>query len=143
MIAIFPFVVQGVVMTVDEFYCHRRRELRRWERIGHPLDTLTYLLCFLFLLFVEPSSAALGAYVALSGFSCLFITKDEWQHRELCTPFENWLHALLYILHPIVLIAAGWAWWSHLEDLRFAVGAMAAITASFGIFQAAYWNFQK
>ena len=140
MIAAIPVLVQGVVMTVDEFYCHRRREMRRWERVGHPLDTLTYLICFLFLLFVDPSSVTLTGYAALAIFSCLFITKDEWQHRELCTPFENWLHSLLFILHPVVLIAAGWMWWSRADDLRIVVGAMAVATALFGVFQVVYWN---
>ena len=31
--------LQALVMAVDEFYCHYRRELPRWERWGHPLDT--------------------------------------------------------------------------------------------------------
>jgi len=28
-------------MGVDEFYFHRRRGLPRWERLAHPLDTMT------------------------------------------------------------------------------------------------------
>ncbi len=45
-----PFALQGLAILVDEFYFHRRRGLPIWERWGHPLDTLSLLICWLFLL---------------------------------------------------------------------------------------------
>ncbi|MGZ3723914.1 MAG: hypothetical protein ACXVA9_13315, partial [Bdellovibrionales bacterium] len=77
MIAAIPFLLQGFLMTVDEVFCHRRRELRRWERLGHPLDTLFYLSCLLWILIIPPSEAALIFYSILAVGSSLFITKDE------------------------------------------------------------------
>lgn len=138
MVELTPFVVQGLVMTVDEFYCHRRRVLRRWERVGHPIDTLVFALCLAFLVFVAPSSAALWGYAGLSVFSCLMISKDEWQHQELCSGFENWLHALLFILHPVVLIWAGYLWFFGGADwvLRASLG----LTLGFFVYQTLYWN---
>jgi len=125
-------------MTVDEFYCHRKRELRRWERIGHPADTLVFGACFAFLYFAKPSESTLGGYAALSIFSCLMISKDEWQHRELCTGFENWLHSLLFILHPVVLIWAGYLWWHDLGVPLIPVAL--ALTSGFFVYQILYWN---
>jgi uncharacterized membrane protein SirB2 len=138
-----PFLFQGLVMGVDEFYCHRRREMRRWERVGHPLDTLVFLSALSLLLIFQPSPKTLVAFAVASLVSCLFITKDEWQHRELCTGFENWLHALLFLVHPVVLIWAGWLWWSQDPGFTWLVGGMAGLSAVFALYQTLYWNFLK
>src|SRR6266511_3179227 len=111
-----PFTLQTFCMAVDEFYFHRRRGLPRWERLGHPLDTLTALACFVWLLSAAPSALSLSVYVCLSVFSCLFVTKDEPVHSKHCSPNEQWLHALLFSLHPLVLLSAG------LLELHMAAG---------------------
>jgi hypothetical protein len=141
MIWTIPFVLQGVVMVVDEIYCHRGRVLRRWERWGHPLDTVFYLACLLWILLVAPGPLALTVYAALSVGSSLFITKDEWQHRELCSGFENWLHSLLFLLHPLLLFTAGGLWFSGNELFYPVIGTVAGLSALFAVYQAVYWNF--
>ncbi len=63
---LLPVLMQGLAMFVDEFVFHRRRGLPRWERLGHPLDTLMVALCYGWLVAVPPSHArALGTYVRL------------------------------------------------------------------------------
>ncbi len=125
-------------MAIDEFYCHQRRELRRWERLGHPADTLLFASCFVYMYLVEPMGDAWIGLVALSVLSSLFITKDEWQHKELCSGFENWLHSLLFILHPIVLIWAGWLWWHHSGNTPIIM--MMCTSSLFFVYQTIYWN---
>jgi hypothetical protein len=137
-IAFLPFALQGLVMGVDEFYCHRRRGLGRWERIGHPVDTLFFLFCLIYLLVAVPSPFATGVYAVMAVISCLLITKDEWQHVQRSDGFENWLHSLLFMLHPVLLIWAGWLWW-HFES-RLILGAAAFLSAGFLIYQSLYWN---
>ena len=44
-----PMIIQGLFMFVDEFYYHHKRGLPRWERMGHPADTISVLICFLIL----------------------------------------------------------------------------------------------
>jgi hypothetical protein len=56
---LIPVALQMLCMTLDEFYFHWQRELPRWERLGHPLDTLTVLGCYVWLLIVPPG--AVGA----------------------------------------------------------------------------------
>jgi hypothetical protein len=136
--AFLPFALQGLVMGVDEFYCHRRRGLGRWERLGHPLDTLSFLICLVLLLALAPSRLGLFVYATAALGSCLLITKDEWQHMQRSDGFENWLHALLFMLHPVLLIWAGWLWW-NLEG-RPVLWAAAALSAVFLIYQSLYWN---
>ena len=139
---LLPAVLQGLAMLVDELVFHRKRGLPRWERLGHPLDTLTTALCYGWLALVPASNPHfLGIYVALCAFSCLFITKDEFVHARLCEPPETWLHSLLFVLHPLVFLgfglialAGGHAW-----VLRFAL----ALSLGFMGYQIVYWNWQR
>lgn len=130
--------LQAIVMIGDEGWFHRRRDLPRWERIGHPLDTLTIAVCLGWLV-VMPSDAelAIPIYVALAIGSCLFVTKDEGVHARLCDGGEQWLHAVLFVLHPIVLAAAAIVWWSGERTILY---GQLALTVAFGIYQVVYWN---
>ena len=107
---LLPFALQGLAMGVDEFALHRRRAVPRWEWLGHLLDTLVFLGCLAIPLALRPAPANLRVYGALAAGSCLLVTKDEWIHRRLCSGTEHWLHAVLFILHPVVLAATGCLW---------------------------------
>ncbi|GAC1377714.1 MAG: hypothetical protein NVSMB47_22520 [Polyangiales bacterium] len=148
-----PVAVQTAAMLVDELVFHRRRGLPRWERVGHVLDTLTVLGCFVYALLVAPHGrAAIGGYLALAGFSTLFVTKDEAVHTRHCGPGEHWLHSVLFVLHPIVLGAVGLTWLAAhgagpLAGLvapshaHLALVGQTIATGAFGLYQLAYWNF--
>jgi len=133
-----PFVLQGMLMVVDEFFYHRGRGLTRWEVIGHPLDTLTVGAALCFLLLAPPTTTNLFLYGALSAFSCLFVTKDEFVHQEACLPGEHWLHSLLFILHPVVFFGAGVLWWNG-EPL-YPLRLQTALVALFGLYQLLFWR---
>ena len=105
-----PFALQGLAMLVDELGFHRRREVSRWEWLGHLLDTAAFVACLGFLLLFPPDPGKVRWFAALAGFSCLLITKDEWVHQRLCPGTEHWLHAVLFVLHPVVLMTAGLLW---------------------------------
>ena len=136
---LLPMILQALVMFVDEFVFHRRRGLPRWERLGHPLDTLTVALCYGWLVALPPSQPdALGIYVGLCAFSCLFITKDEIVHARLCGPLETWLHALLFVLHPIVFLSLALIWRAG-SDTWVLKGALGSTLGLF-VYQLAYWN---
>ena len=132
-----PLGIQGVAMFFDELHFHRRRGLPPWERIGHPLDTATVLACFAIAVLAPPTTGWLASYVALAAFSCLFVTKDEPIHAKRCSPGEHWLHAVLFVMHPIVLAAVALLW---IRGLRVLVLAQAALTLAFGTYQLLYWN---
>ena len=130
--------LQGLGMVVDDVWFHRRRRLPRWERIGHPLDTLTLVACLLWLIVSRPETpSALAVYAGLAVFSMLFVTKDEPVHARLCGGGEQWLHANLFVLHPIVLLASGLMWRSG------QVGVLVVqlfVTVAFLAYQVVYWN---
>lgn len=151
---IIPFFVQAIAIGIDESFFHLRRGLPRWERIGHPLDTLSLLICLLFIVLVPFSFQMAKVYVGLALFSCLMVTKDEFVHKHHCPPLEHWLHSLLFLNHPILLASAGLMWASSgagpswlLELVKtpalFSVflSVTAALVAIFMLYQAIYWNF--
>lgn len=153
-LASLPFLLQGLAIVVDEFYFHHKRGLPRWERFGHPLDTLTVTLGFLYLIFVPFSATALAGFVLLATGSCLFVTKDEWVHAKHCSPSEMWLHSVLFLLHPLVFIVSAAAWAlsarpeiarlmeiepASLEILRTMIVGQCLITLAFAAYQVGYW----
>jgi hypothetical protein len=110
-----PFVIQGVVISFDEFYFHHQRGLGWWERLGHPLDTTALLICYYFIFNSAPTSDNILVFISLSTFSSLLITKDEFLHNSECGPTEQWLHSLLFVIHPVTLIVLGLVWVNSLN----------------------------
>ena len=103
---LIPFFLQSIAILFDEMYFHWKRGLPKWERIGHPLDTLGQLICVGTLLFIPYHEYSIKIFIGLSVLSCLLITKDEFIHKEEAPWEENWLHAVLFILHPLALLTA-------------------------------------
>jgi hypothetical protein len=141
LLVVLIFAAQGLVLGIDEKFFHHRRELPRWERWGHPLDTLSVLLCLAVTLLFPAQSPWTGIYFGLAVISCLCVTKDEWVHSTVCPPAENWLHALLFLLHPALLWAI-YSLWERQGDLaRFILKAETLLCALVLAYQFIYWNF--
>jgi hypothetical protein len=140
MMVALPLGLQALLMLVDEFVFHRRRGLQRWEVWGHPLDTLSVGLTVAVPAFFPPTKTWLFTYVALALFSCVLVTKDEWVHAQHCAPTEHWLHALLFVLHPVVFGCLGWAWLEEFAGFPRALlwGELVAL-GGFAIYQVLYW----
>lgn len=136
-LVILPLALQGIAMIVDEGWFHRRRGLPRWERIGHPIDTLSIALCLGWLVLAERTTDALWVYGALAAGSTLLVTKDEGVHARRCSAGEHWVHALLFVLHPIVLAALAVAWWRGHGGV--VAGQLVAVVG-FLAYQIVYWN---
>lgn len=134
-----PVGVQGVLLLVDEFLFHHVRGLGRWERYGHPLDTLTTAACFVVPALWPFGGSALWGYVALCAFSCVFVTKDEGVHTRECGAMEHRLHALLFVVHPLVFLGFGLLWALRPELVRpLAWGQMGLMAAVFA-YQVLFW----
>ena len=124
-----PIALQAVAMLVDEGVFHRRRGLPRWERLGHPLDTLTFVACLVWLL----AGGSMHGYLALAVGSTIFIFKDEPIHAQLCSRGEHLLHIALFVLHPLVL-------WAFTRVPHGVLVAQLAVTLAFLGYQVIYWN---
>jgi hypothetical protein len=135
---LLPACAQAICMLVDEAWFHRRRGLPRWERLGHPLDTLSLLAPLCLALSGPAGPAGERWFAALAVFSCLCITKDEFVHADRCDAAEHWLHALLFVLHPLVL-ACAWLLWRQGEWPALALQTVTI--AGFLCYQTFYWNF--
>ncbi|MFZ3229713.1 MAG: hypothetical protein WA160_05885 [Pseudobdellovibrio sp.] len=138
MLLFVPFVIQGAVMFFDEFYFHRKRGLPLWERIGHPIDSFSVFLCYFFIYLRPANEENLYIYVGLCAFSCLLITKDEFVHTQQCEAKENWLHSILFVLHPITFLAAGIIWKENLNTDFLKIQPLVILI--FMVYQILYWS---
>lgn len=138
---LLPFLVQTVAIGLDETYFHIKRGLPKWERIGHPLDTLSVIACLLFVLLVPYSSGALKVFIGLAIFSCLMVTKDEFVHKHHCPAAEHWLHAILFITHPIMLASLGLIWGRDMLIFFPFLYVQLLLISLFFLYQVIYWNF--
>jgi hypothetical protein len=137
LLAVLVFALQGTLMAVDEFGFHRRRVVPRWERIGHPLDTLSVLIPLALTILFPPTAFWMAAFIATAAVSCLFITKDEWVHARYCVPGEQWLHAVLFVLHPVLFLAMFLLW---MTDETGWLLVQALLVSGFFLWQTLYWN---
>jgi hypothetical protein len=157
-IAIGIFVFHAILALFDEFYFHHKRGLGLWEKLGHPADTLTILICYSIVLYFPPTKINIIIYSLFALFSCIFVTKDEFIHSKLCDLKEMWLHAFLFLLHPILFIIVGLYWLTanafnnsslFLKELQdeslrtfttFFLGQF-ILTLLMMFYQIIYWNF--
>jgi len=151
---LLPFILQAIVILVDEFYFHWRRGLPLWEKVGHPLDVCTLLGCFLWLANASYTETNLLIFAGLATFSCIFVTKEEWLHAQVCDAGEQWIHSLLFLLQPAALISAG-VIWAHQTPVAATPTALEAGAAwlfpiieiqivlqfAFLVYQIAFWGF--
>ena len=134
----FAIGIQAFATLFDEFYFHYRRSVPRWERIGHPLDTLTVILVFASFYFTPSHEVTPLTMILLMAFSCLFITKDEFVHAKLANAGEQWLHAVLFVVHPAVFFLS-WLIWKQ-RGPQTIHGVELLIAVGFFLYQAIYWN---
>ena len=132
-----PALAQAIAMAIDEGYFHRRRGLPRWERLGHPVDTATVALAYAWLALAPPTPAHAAVFAAIALASCLVVTKDEWIHARVCAPGEHWLHAVLFVLHPIAFAGVAVLWW---RGLPWPARAQVALALAFATYQLVYWS---
>jgi hypothetical protein len=128
------WIIQGILMFFDEFRFHHQRGLKKWERIGHPIDSLFFLAPFIYTQFFVNTYVFVGLCIV----SCLIITKDEFVHSEECVGSEQWLHSVLFVFHPVALFGLWIAWQNNFNAI---IQIQAAIIAVFMLYQIIYWNF--
>lgn len=142
-VAIAPFFIQALAILSDEAFFHHRRGLPRWERLGHPIDTFLQMICLAIPLILPFNHQNLALFAMLSVVSTLMVTKDERVHARLCCWKEHWLHSLLFIVHPIVLIATAFLWAHMVEHGWFFsfLKLQLLLMAGFCSYQIIYWGF--
>lgn len=130
-------IIQGAAIIFDEFIFHHKRGLPKWERIGHPIDTMTVIGCLMFLALMPRTPTTEVIYYVMAVTSCVFVTKDEWVHRKFCSAEEMWLHAILFMMHPLLLFTAMNEW----ENIRGMLMGVSGGIFCFFVYQVVYWNY--
>ena len=134
------FGLLALVMGVDEFYYHHKRGLPRWERIGHPVDTLTVILPLTLAVRMPPCPQSITIYAGLALFSCLVVTKDEFIHARFCSASEHWIHAVLFILHPMIFMSVYLLWNGLAGAPVLLLPTLLVMTIGYFFYQVVYWN---
>lgn len=141
------WVTHGCITMYDELFLHRKRGLTLYEARLHWIDTALVVFVQALAVFCEPTGFTMTLYLLAAILSCLSITKEEWLHREVCSGSEHWLHAMMFMLHPLSLLAAGITWQRldrpliHLADWRLNVLLVyTAGTAIFLVYEMFYWR---
>lgn len=134
---ILPFILQGILMGVDE-RLHMKRGLGLWERLGHPLDTLTVFVPMSYIAINDFTQSNQTVFIILAVFSCIFITKDEFVHAEECDKLENWIHSMLFVLHPIIFICAYIIWREYPDNTFLLIQPM--VIGTFMSYQLIKWS---
>ncbi len=129
--------LQGALMIADERAFHRARALGEWESWGHAADSAVFAAALVPAALLAPTRGAAVLYAAGAVFSTALATKDEWIHARECAGAEHWLHAVLFALHPCVLIAVG-ALLARGEGALLRAGLPAA-AAAYSFYQWLYW----
>lgn len=134
----YPFIIQGIFILADEFYYHERRGLPKWEIIGHPLDSLTTLVPLSIPALLSYNKSILNLFIGFAIFSFIFVTKDEFIHGKICNSTEQWIHSILYILHPVVFAATSLLWIHYPEDIFVKIQPL--IVGGFMFYQILRWS---
>lgn len=154
-LALVPLGVQALALFVDEFVMHYRRSLPRWERLGHPMDTCSVLGAIAFPVFSNFGSMSLLGFICVAFFSSFLVTKDEWVHARNCSGLEHWLHAVLFVCHPMTFVSLAFFWALRDQPLWLQSEASVAGFAEhliqgqfillilFLSYQIIYWNFVR
>lgn len=133
-----PFLIQSILMGYDEVL-HHKRGLGIWERLGHPLDSLTVFVPLSMIAMNDYNESRLTMYSILAVFSCLFITKDEFVHHRECSSVETWIHSVLFVLHPMIFLSSGILWKN--DPNNFFLTLQPALVGIFMIYQILRWSF--
>jgi hypothetical protein len=145
-LAFVAFMMQSSLIAVDEFICHRSRVLPRWELVGHPIDTFCLWAYLAALWFLDADFVWALSVAAILGFiSCLVITKDEWEHKKHSSAFENWLHAMLFVIHPTVVLLYYYLWYEDVDDFIPLLHMSFVLVGSYFFFQCfmSWFRWQK
>ena len=121
-VGLLLFTVFLSLHALDERLCHGGRGLSRVERAGRVADLLLWLALHGLVIFAVFTPARGALYAGLATGALLFMTRDEWRGRT-CPPREAGLHALQYLLSPVLLLTLG-AMWPVIDGVSTVVGWM-------------------
>ena len=147
MVAFITFITlfHALLYFMDEHIFHRERGLSPSEIKSGMFDGILFVLTVGLTIFSTYSTGLAYLYITLASLSCLSIIKHEYFYPDYLSKRERITHALLYIIHPLILYAFYNSWKSNLFDenlmywmLQLAYFALAFKSASFYII---YWNY--
>lgn len=143
---LFLMILHVALLNVDEYYFHRKRQLCRLEVYSLLIDGALYLIPLGIAIFAPISDSWKLLYIAFATLSCLSVAKNEWFYHHI-EKKERTLHALLYLLHPILLYSFYLSWVENyfVHNLNFWIIQICYLGFGFKTlsYQIIYWNYVR
>ncbi|MCO4794186.1 MAG: hypothetical protein KC493_10755 [Bacteriovoracaceae bacterium] len=137
-------IIHGLLFRIDEFKFHKKRGLKKVELINALFDGALFIGALIIPLFTTYSYWWEKLYIAMCICSCLSIIKNEFFYKGLEIG-ERVTHALLYVLHPVILFAYYDGWKVNYFDNHYYVWMIQLLYVFLGVqaitYQIIYWNY--
>ncbi len=114
-------VLHACLFGYDEYFLKRKRELSQAEINSGILDGILFLFVVSLTIFTTFSESLGYIYIGFSGLSCISIVKNEFFYPKDIERVERIVHALLYVLHPLILYCfyASWKMGFFVSDMTY------------------------
>lgn len=107
-------IIHGSLLLYDEYVIHKERGLTKREITGGIIDGFLYIATIAVTIFTSYSEQLAFLYISLATLSCLSIVFHELYYPDKIRKTERIIHALLYIIHPLILFAFYESWKSDM-----------------------------
>lgn len=138
-------LLHGILFTFDEYIVHKKRSLSQKEVNSGLIDGVLFLSTVALTLFTKFSSLLEIIYISLGFLSCVAIIKHEMFLPPDITKRERVIHAVLYILHPLILYAFYVSWKSDFFNTNLTYWMMQLGYFALGFkaitYHVIYWNY--
>ena len=106
----FTTVIHAIAFTFDEYILNKKRNLSQKEINSALLDGILYLAAVALTIFTTFSENLGRVYIGLALLSCISVVKNEAIYPGNIPKIERITHAMLYVLHPLILYAFYISW---------------------------------
>ncbi len=138
-------IFHAFAFAYDEYVLNKRRDLSQGEINSALIDGIIYLSTVAFTIFTTYSDVLGSLYVFLASCSCISIIKNEYFYPNNLPKIERIIHAILYILHPLILYAFYLSWKENFFQTNMTYWMLQLGYMALGFkamsYHVIYWNF--
>jgi hypothetical protein len=133
------------LFAYDEYALKRKRSLSQSEINSALIDGFLFLSIVALTIFTNFSSTLSYVYIGLAVLSCASIIKNEFFYPDTIKREERVVHALMYVLHPLILYCFYTSWSMNFFITNMTYWTMQLLYLILGFktitYHVIYWNY--
>ena len=137
-------VLHVCLLNLDEHYYNKKRQHSKYEIVSVITDGFLFLLPLLLATFVTFDEKWVILYKTIAGISMVSVVKNELFYKGLEVQ-ERFIHACLYVLHPILLFNFYESWKLNYFQSNYYFWMFQLVYVALGVktvsYQLIYWNY--